>query len=120
MWLTRRENSRLLIASLGNFLNCRPLFPNLFVTVVPFSFPMLFDAVEDSYPAIAEKAVPILHFGKYLWERVNASEFPTAVHLSRNLLQFPCHQELTHDELQWMIETIQTTMKSLEAPRKRH
>jgi len=81
---------------------------------------MLFDAVEDSYPAIAGKAVPILHFGKYLWERVDASEFPTAVHLSRNLLQFPCHQELTRDELHWMIETIRTTMTSLEASRKRH
>jgi dTDP-4-amino-4,6-dideoxygalactose transaminase len=116
----RRENYRLLVESLGDLPMCRPLFPDLPDTVVPYCFPMLFDAVEDSYPAIAEKAVPIIHFGKYLWERVDASVCPTTVQLSRSLLLFPCHQELTRDELHWMIETVRTTMTGLATGRKRH
>jgi perosamine synthetase len=114
----RRENYRLLVEAWGDLPMCRPLFPDLPDTVVPYCFPMLFDAVEDSYPAIAEKAVPVLHFAKNLWERVDASVCPTAVQLSRNLLQFPCHQELTRDEIQWMIETVRTTMTRPSAVHK--
>jgi len=87
MWLTRSEKSRLLIVPLGNFLNCRPLFPDLSVTVVPFSFQMLFDAVEDSCLAVAEKAMPVFRFGKYLREKVDASVVLATVRSSRNLPQ---------------------------------
>jgi len=84
---TRRENSRLLIASLGDFLNCQLLFPDLSGTVVPFSFLMLFDVEEDSSPAVAEKAAPVFRFGNYAWKRVGASVCPAIAHSSRNLSQ---------------------------------
>ena len=60
--------------------------------------------------------VPIVRFAEYLWQGVDASVCSASVDLSRHVLQFPCHQELQEQELDWMIDKIKAALLAARAP----
>jgi dTDP-4-amino-4,6-dideoxygalactose transaminase len=102
----RRANYRKLLQGLSDLPRCRALFPTLAASVVPFVFPLLVDETERVFPALKRCGIPILRFGEYLWPGLDRTLCPVTERFSRTLLQFPCHQELTPAELDWMIATI--------------
>jgi dTDP-4-amino-4,6-dideoxygalactose transaminase len=65
-------------------------------------FPLL---VEDEgvFPVLKRRGVPIVRFGEFLWEGV---EDPVALEYSRKVLQFPCHQEMTRAEIDWIVAEV--------------
>ena len=102
----RRRNYARLLAELGHLAGCRPLFPSLPDGVVPQVFPLVFDAPERAFALLKQAGVPIIRFGEYLWEEMDATTCPVSADLSRRVFQLPCHQELDDAELDWMIAQV--------------
>ncbi|NJN14489.1 MAG: hypothetical protein HC813_02335 [Planctomycetes bacterium] len=67
---------------------------------------MLFDEPERRFAPLKRLGVPIVRFGEFLWPGVDAGTCPVAADYSRRLFQFPCHQELRPDELDWLIAAL--------------
>jgi len=98
----RRRNYARLLDGFRGLPDTTILFPALAEGVVPYVFPLL---VEDErvFPALKRKGVPILRFGEFLWEGVDD---PLALEYGRKVLQFPCHQEISERELDWIITEV--------------
>lgn len=98
----RRENYAILLDGFHGLPGTKALFPALPDGVVPYVFPLL---VEDEgvFPALKRRGVPIVRFGEFLWEGV---EDPVALEYSRKVLQFPCHQEMTRAEIDWIVAEV--------------
>jgi dTDP-4-amino-4,6-dideoxygalactose transaminase len=106
----RRANYSTLQNALAGLPGCKPLYPELPRSLAPYVFPLLVDDPQKVFPALKRHGVPIARFGEYLWDGFDRSICPIAVEFSRRVLQFPCHQELTAEELAWMIGTIRQVM----------
>ncbi len=102
----RRANYRILLEAFSNIPGGRPLYPGLPDGVVPYVFPMIIDDPDGVFAELKGRGVPIIRFGEYLWEGVNESICSVAADYSRRVFQFPCHQSLTSQELDWMIDTV--------------
>lgn len=102
----RRENYLFLLEALSGLPGCNPLFSDLPDGVVPHVFPLLVDNSQKVFPILKHRGVPIIRFGEYLWRGVDETVCSISMNLSRNLLQFPCHQELKSEEKEWMIAQI--------------
>jgi len=114
----RRKNYMTLLAGLTGIPGCRPLFPDLPEGVFPYVFPLITDEPERKFPALKNAGVPVIRFGEFLWEGMEATICPTSVDLSRRVLQFPCHQELSAAEMTWMISEARNVLLSDESPGK--
>jgi dTDP-4-amino-4,6-dideoxygalactose transaminase len=108
---TRRHNYRRLDESLRGVPGCRALFPALPENVVPQVFPVLFDQPARDFPRLKHAGVPIIRFGEYLWPGVDEQLCSQSIELSRRVFQFPCHQDLRAEELNWMIDVIRNVME---------
>ncbi len=106
----RRQNYLKLQEAVAGLPDCRPLFPVLPERVYPWVFPLLTDQPEPIFQVLKESGVPIIRFGEYLWPGVDASVCGNSVDLSRRVLQFPCHQELKEEEIDWMIKKIKEAL----------
>ena len=107
----RRANFLRILSAVQGLPDCRPLFPRLPEGVVPWVFPIVFDDVAAAYARLDRQGVPIPHFGKNLWHGMNPAVCGVSLALSKNCLQFPCHQELQDQELQWLIDRIVGAMQ---------
>ena len=106
----RRHNYSKLQEALTGLPGCRPLFPALPERVYPWVFPLLTDDPQPVFKILKDAGVPIIRFGEYLWPGVDESVCAVSVDLSKRVLQFPCHQELTAQELDWMITKIKDAL----------
>jgi hypothetical protein len=111
---SRRRNYLSLVARLASLEGVRPLFSELPDGVVPLVVPMYFDLPDRHFPALKRIGVPIWRFGEYLDADVDENVCSVSLELSRHILQFPCHQELRNDELEWMIEQIAQTLNPIK------
>lgn len=108
----RRANYVTLRDALEGLPGCKPLYRDLPPSVAPYVFPLLVDDPKTVFPSLKRQGVPISRFGEYLWEGFDRSICPIAVDFSRRVLQFPCHQELTEEEMVWMIRTIRQVLRT--------
>lgn len=111
----RRENYLALLQALNGLHGARPLFPTLPKGVVPYVFPLVVGEPERVFPLLKAEGVPVIRFGEFLWEGVDESVCPVSADLSRRVFQFPCHQELTTQELNWMITKIRCRFPAANA-----
>ncbi|WP_295991459.1 DegT/DnrJ/EryC1/StrS family aminotransferase [Rugamonas sp.] len=111
----RRRHYGQLQAGLAGLPGCRPLFAHLPDQVYPWVFPLWCDEPERVFRQLKRAGVPVIRFGEYLWPGVDRTVCANSVELSRRVLQFPCHQELSAPELAWMIEQIQGALKAQKA-----
>jgi dTDP-4-amino-4,6-dideoxygalactose transaminase len=102
----RRRNFLKLHDALGDLPGAEPLFTNLPEGVAPYVYPLKTARISRVFPALKLDGVPILRFGEFLVPETPAGVCAVTADLSGNLLQFPCHQDLTADELDWMINRI--------------
>jgi perosamine synthetase len=107
----RREHYDRLDNALGNIPGCRPLFPNLPAGVVPQVYPLLVDEPEIVFPLLKALGVPIIRFGEFLWEHMDRNVCSTSLDLSRRVFQFPCHQDLRGEELDWIVRTVREVIE---------
>lgn len=101
----RRAHYRFLADALASVPHARPLFPELPDAVVPYMFPFLIDNPEAVFPPLKRQGVPI-----WRWDDIDTDICPVATDYSKRLLQLPCHQDLTIEELGWMADRIRQTL----------
>jgi perosamine synthetase len=106
----RRQHYRQLDAALRNLPGVRPLFPALPDGVCPWVFPLLATEPERLFERLRQRGVPVIRFGHPLWEGVDHTVCANSAELSRSVLSFPCHQELSERELAWMIGAIREAL----------
>ena len=102
----RRMNYLRLNQAFSDLPGCRPLYPKLPETVVPYVYPLVFEKPLELFAILKKKGIPISRFGEYQWYAFDPSEFPEATKLSHQVLQFPCHQEINEKELSWIISCV--------------
>jgi len=108
----RREHYATLLEATRDLPGCRPLLPDLMDGVVPYMFPLWVERLDEIFPKLEDRAVPMQRFGQFLWEGMDQSICGVSTGLSKHLVQFPCHQELTDSEMDWLISTIRDTVLS--------
>lgn len=98
----RRRNYEILLEGFHGLPHTAVLFRALPEGVVPYVFPL---AVEDDrvFDRLKRRGVPIVRFGEFLWDGVDDA---LALEYSRTVLQFPCHQEMTRKELDWIVAEV--------------
>jgi perosamine synthetase len=102
----RRKNYLMLYDALSGLPHSRPLFEKLPEGVVPFVFPIYVENPELYFSRLKSARVPIWRFGEFLDDKVTNELCSNSVELSAHIFQFPCHQELTENEIKWMINQI--------------
>lgn len=107
----RKENYQILHRALSQLRTARPLFSDINSSFVPLVFPLFVEIPEKSFDKLKKQGVPIWRFGEYLDKQITGTFCPNSIALSAHVFQFPCHQELTNEELNWMISTIKETIK---------
>ena len=103
---SRRKNYTILLEALSDLSGCRPLFNKLPDGVIPYVFPLIVEEPEKFFKPLKNHGVPVIRFGEFLWRGMDMDTCPVSTSLSKRVFQFPCHQELTPAELDWMIKEI--------------
>ena len=106
----RREHYQRWLHGMRGVPGVRPLNPELPVHVVPYAFPLLIDTEGLLFHYLKLAGMPI-----WRWEDMALTECPVARDYRLRLLQLPCHQELSEQELTWMIQTVQTLAREVFA-----
>ncbi len=107
----RRHNYLRMAEALTDLPEARPLFPGLNGSVVPYVFPLWVERPERVFRRLKEDAVPLFRWER-LWDDDAARTDPLSARYATEIFQFPCHQELTDDDLSWMIERIRAAFRS--------
>jgi perosamine synthetase len=102
----RRANYLRLEQALGALAGCRPLFARLPEGACPWLFPLLVEQPEAVFGRLFDAGVPVTRFAETLWPGVDAGVCANSAALSRQVLAFPCHQELRARELDWLIAQV--------------
>jgi len=108
----RRRNYEHICEALRDTPGLRPLFSSLPDKVVPLVVPMIVDQPLEIFPRLKHAGVPIWRFGEYLFPQVTEELCEHTIFLSQHVFQFPCHPELTDQEIGWMIDTIKHHFKA--------
>ncbi|WP_426116183.1 aminotransferase class I/II-fold pyridoxal phosphate-dependent enzyme [Massilia sp. PWRC2] len=116
MGALRRRNYLKLEQALRGIAGCQPLFAQLPERVYPWVFPLLTDEPAQVFDYLKLRGVPIIRFGEYLWDGIDAKVCFHSVDLSCRVMSFSCHQELTDQELDWMIRLIKEALQLRGAP----
>jgi dTDP-4-amino-4,6-dideoxygalactose transaminase len=72
--------------------------------VVPYVFPLYLDHMDTVFPRLEDAAIPMQRFGQFLYGDVTPDVCRVTDDYSRNVIQLPCHQELTDDEISSIIQ----------------
>lgn len=102
----RRHNYELFQQQLGKLRGARPLFRSLHPGAVPLVFPLFVDDPGRVSTALKVARVPIWRFGEFLDPTIDDAQFHESWMLSKHVLQFPCHQEIGEQDIQFMAEHI--------------
>jgi len=108
----RRQNYQMLHQALANLPNSHPLFDHLPANTVPFVYPLYVENPQHYFRKLKMLGVPIWRFGEFLVPEVTEKTCPVSVDYSAHVFQFPCHQSLTNEEIDWMINQITQTLKN--------
>lgn len=108
----RRAHYLRLDAALRGLPGIRPLHAALPDGVCPWAYPLLVDDPDGLAGRLGAAGVPVLRFGRPLWQGVDAATCANAAYLSRHVLALPCHQELRPRELDWLIEATRTAVQA--------
>jgi len=100
--ILRRRNYQRLQQALAGLPGCRPLHGALPDGVCPWLFPLLVDDADAVFERVRRRGVPVVRFAETLWPGMDAGRCPHSARLSRQVLAFPCHQELSEAEFDWM------------------
>jgi dTDP-4-amino-4,6-dideoxygalactose transaminase len=99
----RRRYFETFLSALSGYGQFRPLFTELSDDVVPYMFPLYVNNLKHKFQRLEDLAVPMQRFGQFLWRGVSDDTCPNSLDFSCNVVQFPCHQELTDAEIESII-----------------
>ncbi len=110
----RQQHYRRLVQELQQLPGAKPLFPDLPDDVVPYVFPLLVDRSEIIFDRLKKLGFPLFRWDS-LSDELDPKTHIQALRYAEALFQIPCHQELTDDDLNWMILTLRTTLMNAAA-----
>ena len=110
----RRSNYLRLDAALRDLPDAWPLFDGLPDGVVPYVFPLLVERPDRVFRRLKTDGVPLFRW-EHLWNEDAALIDPRSARYATEIFQLPCHQELTDDDLAWIIERVQSAFIAAEA-----
>ena len=102
----RTKNYSVYASKLSNLPGCPPLY-KLTSSHIPLVFAARFENCEAIFDRLKREAVPIWRFGEFLDVEITQAAYPVSYDYSQSILQFPCHQEMYSEEIDWIIERIQ-------------
>ncbi|TAK65182.1 DegT/DnrJ/EryC1/StrS family aminotransferase [Methylobacter sp.] len=97
----RRKNYAQLIEGIAETQHLKPLFPELPNHVVPYMLPVLLESGEADFDRLKRAGIPL-----WRWEELAVSDCPVSQRYRLQLLQIPCHQNLTSSEIDWIISQL--------------
>ena len=106
----RRENFESLRKGLSGLPNCHPWFDWLPTNVVPHMFPLWIDDLDKIFPLLEDLAVPMQRFGQFLWPGIDKNVCRVSSDMSHHVIQLPCHQELSPQELAEILTRVSSVM----------
>ncbi|MBK1694986.1 hypothetical protein CKO09_09565 [Chromatium weissei] len=113
---TRQKYYRMFLNVLSNRNDCHPLFSTLSDDVVPQVFPLYVNRSLPVFIQLKKQGIPIIRFGEFLDEKITDQFCSVSIDYSEHVLQFPCHQTLKNDEVEWIINHLVCALDEL----KRH
>ncbi len=101
----RISNYHWLLKAFEDTPHIKPLFSELPEGVTPYIFPVIIDPVDPAFLNLRNSGIPLLRW-EYLDPVVNEELCKYSSYYSCHLVQIPCHQELSIDELKRMTDSI--------------
>ena len=103
----RRRNHYLwLSAQFKKMPHCRLMIEELPEGIVPFMLPVYIENLEKYFSAFEDAAIPMQRFAQFLWPDMAENICPITADYSKNVILFPCHQELSQQDLDWLASTV--------------
>lgn len=96
----RRHNFNYLIAGIKNSFVGQALYTELGQYDVPYVLPFLLND-DKHFFTLRKKGIQILR-----WEETAISECENSMHYRSHLIQIPCHHQLTQEQMDYVINTI--------------
>lgn len=97
----RRRNYSRLVEGIVKIQGVEPLFSELPDHVVPYMVPVLLESGESNFDRIKRAGIPV-----WRWEELAESDCAVSQRYRLQLLQIPCHQDLTSNEIDWIINQL--------------
>ena len=93
----------------GNFLRIERItliYPHLPDNTIPFNLPVLVDDSlrEKLYFKLIELNVPVVALYYRMIKEIKVTDFPISYQLTSNILNFPIHQEIDDEQLDFMVK----------------
>lgn len=101
----RREKYAFFTHAFSGLAGMHPLLPDLPINCAPYVFPLWVDHPDPGYSELRRLEFPVSRWDR-LWPKVAVIEGDCGIDWSRHVLQLACHQDLTSDELQRMVNTV--------------
>ena len=112
----RREHYMFLTRALSGLSSMRPLRAHLPENCAPYVFPLWVDQADPGYAELRRLEFPVSRWDR-LWPTTPAIEGDSGTQWSIHVLQLACHQDLSSNELQRMVDTLKRVyaVKALES-----
>lgn len=113
----RRQYYLTLLRAFSGMQGVKPLHTDLPDGVVPYVFPLLIASPQHAIHKLRTMGVPFSR-----WSRLSTNDedgsCAVSARMSKHLLQLPCHQELTHKEIDWLVSKVKLacTCDSIDLP----
>ena len=101
----RRENYKILANRLQGVSGARVMLAELSESVVPYVFPLWVDAADQVHNALKTTGVPVMRWNRP-WAQTPRIAGDMGIDLGHHVLQLPCHQSLSSDQVEWLGDTI--------------
>jgi perosamine synthetase len=109
----RRQNYLLLAQALSQVAGMRPLYPSLPDNCAPYVFPLWVDIPDPGYAELRRLEFPVSRWDR-LWPTVMSITGDAGIEMSQHVLQLACHQDLTRQELQEMVDILKRIYAPLQ------
>lgn len=103
--LARRRNYQAWLAAVSDMQGCRPQFPILPDSVVPYMFPLWLDDPVRVFFRLKRAGLPI-----FRWDDLAVSECAVSRSARLGLIHLPCHQGVGRSEMNWMLEVLRLSL----------
>ena len=104
----RRQNYQHWLGAVAGLPACKALLPKLPPDCVPYMFPLLIDSPQRHFHLLKLLGLPV-----WRWDEMAVSECAVAAKYRLNLLHLPCHQELSAEQMDWMVQVVQQVLNSM-------
>jgi perosamine synthetase len=99
---SRRRNYEVLVARLATLPGVRPLYPTLPEGAAPYVFPLWVEQPEARYAALKTAGVPVFRWDRR-WPGTTSHPGDHGLQWSQHVFQLPCHQDLSDEDIEWLV-----------------